>query len=377
MTVVETPRSRGEQRARLVSLLEREDLAAVVISSSQALSYFAGTYIMTQVTIPDRLEFLVVRPDGAALLVCNLETSMVREQTDVDEIKEYTEFAENPSEALARYLEGVGLTRGRIAIEARRLHAEAAGIVRRALPDLELVPVDDHVEQLQAVKSAAEVSQLEYAAESTLQAVEDAIADANVGVTELDLCSDITARMMKRGGIYSFMVFGSGARALGAHVEAIDKTLEAGSLWRIDLGARFFDTINSDLARTGVVGAARADQEEILQALRAIQNAGFASLEAGRPAREVFEAVRDEFARQKFPFFMPHVGHGLGTGLHEFPMLEPGNEAPIQNGMVVTVEPMVIFPERGECYHTEDLAVVTPDGPRLLTTPQDRLLRIG
>jgi Xaa-Pro aminopeptidase len=377
MTVVETPKSRVEQRAHLVSLLEREGLSAVVISSYQALSYFAGTYIMTQVSVPDRLEFLVVQPDGAALLVCNLETSMVREQTDVEEINEYTEFADNPSEALARYLTAAGLTSGRIGIEARRLHAEAADIVRRALPDVELVPVDDAVEELQAVKSRVEADQLEYAAQSTLDAVEGAIAAAAAGVSELDLCADIAGRMMKRGGIFSFMVFGSGRRALGAHVEAIDTPLDAGALWRIDLGARFFDTINSDLARTGVVGDARPDQEEILQALRATQDAGFATLEAGRPASEVFNAVKREFERQKLPFFMPHIGHGLGIGLHEFPMLEPRNDAPLQNGMVLNIEPMVVFPDRGECYHTEDLAVVTPDGPRLLTKPQDRLLRIG
>jgi hypothetical protein len=35
------------------------------------------------------------------------------------------------------------------------------------------------------------------------------------------------------------------------------------------------------------------------------------------------------------------------------------------------------FPDRRESYHTEGLAAVTPDGPRLLTEPREALIRIG
>jgi Xaa-Pro aminopeptidase len=73
---------------------------------------------------------------------------------------------------------------------------------------------------------------------------------------------------------------------------------------------------------------------------------------------------------------MPHIGHGMGIGLHEFPMLEPGNDTRIQAGMVLNIEPMVVLEARKEAYHTEDLAEVTVNGPRLLTPPQDALLRI-
>jgi Xaa-Pro aminopeptidase len=126
-----------------------------------------------------------------------------------------------------------------------------------------------------------------------------------------------------------------------------------------------------------VVGEPTSEQEEIMVKLRATQDAGFAAIEPGRPASEVFEAVRAEFARQGLPFFMPHIGHGLGIGLHEFPMLEPQNHTPLEVGMVLNVEPMVVFRDQAECYHTEDLALVTPDGRELLTKPQDALIRIG
>jgi len=98
--------------------------------------------------------------------------------------------------------------------------------------------------------------------------------------------------------------------------------------------------------------------------------------EALRAAGRAFNAVKDEFKRQGLPFSMPHIGHGMGIGLHEFPMLEPGNDIKLQAGMVLNIEPMAVVESRQEAYHTEDLAEVTANGARLLTPPQERLLRI-
>jgi Xaa-Pro aminopeptidase len=358
--------------------MERLNLDAVVLTSYQGVSYFAGTSIITQVSLPDRLEFFILFSDGApALLLCNIETGMAKSQTDITDIHEYTEFVDVPAEAAAQFLLERGVASGRIGIEARRFHSEAHSDLRRALPKVELVAIDDEVERLQSVKTANEVDMLRYGAEVTLQAVLDAAANAKPGDTELSICAEMTSRMMAGGGIYNFMVFGTGRRALGAHVEATNRPLEEGDLWRVDLGARFFDVINSDLARVGVIGRPTNRQEEVTAALCAIQQAGYEVMEPGRPASDVFFAVKSEFERQGLPFFMPHVGHGLGIGLHEAPILEPGNSTPLEAGMVLNVEPMVVLADEGECYHMEDLALVTPGGYELLTPPQETLIRIG
>ena len=44
--------------------------------------------------------------------------------------------------------------------------------------------------------------------------------------------------------------------------------------------------------------------------------------------------------------------------------------------MVLNVEPMLRLDDEGECYHTEDLALVTQDGYELLTKPQEELIPI-
>jgi Xaa-Pro aminopeptidase len=183
--------------------------------------------------------------------------------------------------------------------------------------------------------------------------------------------------MMMRGGFPEFLVLATADSSLETHAEARDRPLEEGRIWRVDLGARFAGGIFSDLARTGVVGEPTHEQEDLLAATRAAQQAGFDVIEPGRPAKEVFHAVADAAKSHGLPFGMPHVGHGLGLGLHEFPLLEPANDAPLEVGMVLNIEPGVMFADREEVYHTEDLALVTESGHRLLTKPQDALLRLG
>src|SRR3954454_19451897 len=144
---------RTEQRARLFAVLQEQGLDAAVLTSYQAVSYFAGTNIITQTALPERLEFCILLADGtSALLLCNIETGMAMTQTDIEDVNEYVEFAILPALALADLLKERGLVRGRIGIESRRLHSEAYLDLRKALPDVDLIALDEDVEQVQSVK---------------------------------------------------------------------------------------------------------------------------------------------------------------------------------------------------------------------------------
>lgn len=367
-----------EKRASLRKMMRRHDLQVAVLSSYQAVSYFAGTYIYTQLCLPDRLVFCLCFADGStALVLCSLETRLVRSQTDIDDIVEYTEFVDDPTSVLAGVLKHRGVRAGRIGVERRRLTAYSAARLAEALPDVDLVGIDDEAEDLQSLKTDVEVDRLQEACCLTLDAVYHGISTVQPGRTELELVGEIGSHMYSSGGMPQFIFFSAGERGLGSHPEATTRRLTEGELWRIDLGGRFYELLNSDVARTGTVGEPIQEQEEILQELLAIQRAGLDALEPGRPASDVYNIVRSEFARRKMEFQMPHIGHGIGIGIHESPVLQPLNHEPLRPGMVLTIEPLFKAVGRGECYHVEDIAVITPGGHRLLTQPQSRLLRIG
>ena len=112
MTVAATPKNYDGQRTKLREVMRRHGLQVVVLSSYQAVSYCAGTNILTQVTLPDRLAFLACFADGEdVLVVCSIEATMVRGQTDIADIVEYTEFTDDPTAVLIGVLKDRGLTR--------------------------------------------------------------------------------------------------------------------------------------------------------------------------------------------------------------------------------------------------------------------------
>jgi Xaa-Pro aminopeptidase len=367
----------GPKVAKLQQIMERKNLDGVVVSSYQNVSYFGGTYLATQNSIPDRLAFLVVpRGQAPTLVVCGIETRQVLTQTDIADVRDYVEFAENPTDVLARVLQERGLAGSSLGVDARRLPMASGDLLKERLRGSELVSIDDEVELAQSVKDRSEIAMLESAAQATLAAAEETAAELPPGSSERDFSTLAFLKLMQKGGTPLFQVFATGERTMQAHPESTERRLEPGVLWRIDFGARFHEVINSDLARTGVVGEPSAEQEATLKALRATQDAGFKAIEPGRRAGDVFRAVKDEFKSQGLPFSMPHIGHGMGIGLHEFPMLEPGCDIVLEAGMVLNIEPMVVMEDRKEAYHTEDLAEVTTAGPRLLTPPQEGLLRV-
>jgi Xaa-Pro aminopeptidase len=70
---------------------------------------------------------------------------------------------------------------------------------------------------------------------------------------------------------------------------------------------------------------------------------------------------------QKVPF----VGHGVGLELDEWPPLQRGTDAVLQAGMVLALEPKLIYPNRG-AIGIEDTYVLTDQGlsPLTISSPQ-------
>lgn len=365
----------GVRTEGLATLIAERDLAAVVASSYEALCYFAGTDIRSQMMLPERLAFLIaIRETGPRMLVCNIEESQARDQSWITDVDNYVEFEHDPAAELARVLRQAGVTRGQVGIEEARLPVSALRALQRELPDLELVSVDRELAGLQTVKSDAEIERLGGLARDLLASL-DATIDALGGHgSEAAYSGELFSRVSRTGATPIFQFFASGERTVLGHPEAEKVPMDEGAIWRTDFGARLPGGICGDVARTGVVGGASAEQAEIFAAVRSAQDAIVAAAEPGRPAKDLYRAAQLEFERNKLPFLLPHVGHGIGVGLHEAPLLEPRNDTRLAVGTVMMIEPFAIMKDRKEGYHTEDMVLVSADGPVRLTVPQDALI---
>lgn len=366
----------GEAWRPLQEYAADADLTCIIVSSYQAVSYFAGIALVSQFLIPDRGAYLIVPARGEPiLLVCNIELSQVREQTAMSDVRQYVEFADDPVTVLAQVVRDRHLD-GRVGIEGRRIAVAGSSALTTALPGASLVAVDAVIERHQSVKSTNTRDALAGAARATQRAIELAIDETRPGHLEVDVTAAIFAHLARAGAVPMFAFFAAGPRTVLAHPEGEGTPVKVGDVWRTDVGARFGGGIMSDIARCGTVGPADPAQRSAFALLRAAQQSALDAIAPGRRAGDVYAAARNRLRAGGHELEIPHVGHGIGIGAHEAPILHPGNDDPLLPGMVMNVEPILFLRDRREAYHTEDLVVVTEDGHLLLTEPQAELLEV-
>jgi Xaa-Pro aminopeptidase len=128
----------------------------------------------------------------------------------------------------------------------------------------------------------------------------------------------------------------------------------------------FFSGLYTDMARTVVVGEGTAEQRQLYRKVRAVQKEVIQFLRPGVIAGAVYERFLERVKAHGLSFAYRYVGHSVGYGVVEDPVLTSGAREPLLPGMVLCVEVMDRVPGVG-AVHLEDMLVLTDDGPQVWT----------
>lgn len=265
--------------------------------------------------------------------------------------------------------------------ELRRIGFENDGLTYKQFEELgkglqpvQLVAVDG-VDRLRWVKDADELGRIRRAV---------AIADAGFGhvqrylrpgVRERDVAIELEFFMRREGADKEAFetIVASGVRSSLPHGRASLKALESGDFVTLDFGA-VVDGYHSDCTRTVVLGGPSARQREIYDLVLTAQEAAVRGIRPGLAGRDADALARRIIADAGHAEHFGHgLGHGVGLAIHEGPTLSPREDATLEAGMVVTVEPGVYLPGWGGV-RIEDLVVLTTGGCESLTTAPKRLI---
>lgn len=247
-------------------------------------------------------------------------------------------------------------------------HRQLAQAIKDAGMRVRLTPTQDLVESLRAVKDTAELADLEKAAAMADSAVQHAMQTLRPGMAERELAWSIE-KFFRENGSQSLpfeIIVAAGPNGAMAHHKPGERPIAAGEPVVVDLGGRA-NGYCSDLTRTLYIGKPDDQYRRIYDLVLGAQLTAIATMkidmtgeEADRLARTVIEQGGHGDA------FGHSLGHGIGLVPHELPRLGANSTDRLVPGTVFTIEPGIYLSGWGGV-RIEDMAVLEPSGPRLLT----------
>jgi Xaa-Pro aminopeptidase len=265
----------------------------------------------------------------------------------------------------------------RLGYESTHVTVQQMLQLKELLPDTELVPVKELVEQISTVKDEGEIDLIRQAVAITDQVYEQILPAIRPGIREVELAAEIEYRMRRQGSerVAFDAIVVSGERSALPHGEPGDRVLQEGDLVTMDYGARVGGYC-SDFTRTVVLGKATEKQREIHAVTFRAQEAAEEAASAGKTGIEVDAVARGIIADAGYGDFFGHgLGHGLGLDIHEPPKLSPKSQTVLEPGMMVTVEPGIYLPDIGGV-RIEDVVVIREDGCEILTKARKDLVEL-
>lgn len=363
LTMPDTPNLFRDNTTRVADAVKSAGLDAAIIASPVNVLYTTGANIKTQTTIPERLAVLILEASGTStLVVCDIEEPLVLRETWIQDVRTYVEFRRSPIEVVIDVLAERGLASGRLGFESRFMVEDYMNELRTGLTAAELVPVDDVIDRVRAIKSDDELAVMEYAQRTTEELLYEAFADFKLGQSEEELAWRIREGIRARKAPVSLLTVVSGELTAVPHGVSTSNPIRRGDMIKVDVGARFRN-YTSDFARVVFAGELPAHKAKTYDTYLDIYDGIVAGTGPGMTAADLYNLMADLHAKHNIPLAAPHVGHSIGVGLHDEPLLHPNNDRPILPRMVLAIEPRALL-EDGERVHIEDMALITETGCR-------------
>lgn len=381
---------------RLQESMDQHGLDAVLCRLPENVVFLSEHWPIHGVSIA-----LLEREGRAHLLVPEIESAYADpEWADVEvfgwSLLKDRDLYQEVRERLTRLRDERGLASARIGVERS---FEVVGSTYRAaepivpaepwnaalaavFPSATLLDCGPAIRDARKVKTAYELAKLRHANRIAEIGMQRFLAEVEPGMTETQVGAMIEHAIRAEGPGHD------GARLVRASAEVaagpdnsagavllVPSTayrIREGDLVMVELGV-VVDGYWADLTYMAVAGREpSAEQRELHNIVLRAQQEAADQMRPGRPWSAPDEAARRVFAEAGLLDRFPHItGHGIGFRYHEFePLLAPGADQPLEEGMVSSVEPGVYRPGFGGI-RIEDIVAVGADGPDFLSTPRE------
>ena len=370
----------GQRLARTRAAIAQAGLDGLLITSQYNRRYLTG-FTAHDGDITESSGWVLVTPNTFGLVAGTFQLSGVEDEIVPSGVQVLSTDKAAPWSVVAEAIKADGTKR--LGFEKDWISYDRYSRLNRELgTDAELIPADDMVQLVRAVKDAAEIAIMRRAADVADQAFEQLLDEIKVGMTEREIATLLEQHMIELGasGTSFPTIVACGPGGAQPHAVPTDRPVRPGEPLLIDFGCRV-DGYCSDTTRTFCIGEPDPKLTELYAIVREAQDAGFKALADGvRKGRDVDMAARKVIEDAGYgEQYFHSLGHGIGLAIHELPVTatlrvqtpeadaELAKREQLEPNSVISNEPGIYIPGWGGV-RLEDMALVTADGYEIITT---------
>lgn len=381
--------------ARFSALLGLAGLDGALLPDYTDLLYFTGTIQNGVLFVPAR---------GTPVLFVRRSLERAQEESPLSDILPYTSFRE-----VAAILKSRNLPLGGLGIDESRIVLSTSLLLRKNFPESRFADCGLQLRKTRAVKSAYEIDKLKKAGETSRTVTTQIPSLLREGISEWELALELFHRSALAGrscitriapGLGEFLIgyvnFGDHSNRPTAFdgpgglpglspacpYAGSDRKLRKGDLVFVDCTYPF-EEYYVDKTRIYSFGArpSAAVLEAHARCLE-IQGAVASRLRPGKAPSAIFDEVYAEaitphgfdgnfmgYGSNKVKF----LGHGIGMMINEYPVIAKKFDEPLEENMVLAVEPKKGIDGIG-MVGIENTFVVRPEGGLCLTADDDGIV---
>lgn len=355
-------------------MMAEQKLDAVFLTTEPNVRYFSGFFTQFWES-PTRPWFLIVPATGKPIAVIPEIGASGMAETWIDDIHTWT--SPDPSDdgisLVADILKNLSRKYGRIGatlgVESHlRMPFNNFIELSSRLTHIEFIDIATQIHCLRSVKSEAEIEKIRQACKTANIGFVNIPNHARTGQTEQDICKQMRIDMLEAGAdIIKYLISGSGLNGYNSIIMGpTDRRLNNGDVLIIDVGA-VYDGYFSDFDRNFAFGRPSDATLKAYKSVYEATDAGFKTARPGATTTDIYTAMWSVMeAAGALGNDVGRLGHGLGMQLTEWPSITPFDNTQLVPGMVITLEPGMMYAPGKFMVHEENI-VITEAGAEYLS----------
>lgn len=261
-----------------------------------------------------------------------------------------------------------------LGFESDRIAYTEAVDIRNVIRPVKFKPAPKEVEPFTMPKADMELEHIKAACEIAEKVYEKMKKKVKVGMTEIELQSELiyeSRKLGSEGEPFNPIVL-AGERTSMPHGRPSHRKIKKGDLILLDFGTKI-NGFGCDITRVFAIGKATKEQEKVYKILHEAKTKAVDNIRPGINGKILDEYARKHIADAGYGDNFKHsLGHGIGVAAHEMPIITFRKEENVPVGVVLAIEPGIYF-EGDWGMRIEDNYHVTFDGAVNFTSAPEKL----